>query len=110
MQKLIPVAIALAAMLSAGCATKQYPQAAAVSEAEAAAFTCDDIRLEIIRVQSIQQEIESTGEFDGKTVIGFIGDFGIGNGVAKSGAREKAQTRLDQLKNLQASKECETEE
>jgi hypothetical protein len=54
--------------------------------------------------QSVQQEIESTGEFDGRTVLGFLGDFGIGNGMAKGEARKKAQNRLNQLEALKAAK------
>lgn len=102
--------IALAAVvLLAGCATKQYPQLAAVSEAEAAAFDCKDIQLEIIKAESARAEIDRIGEFDGRTVIGFLGDFGMGNGMAKSTAYEKADARLMQLRNLQTAKGCQAQ-
>ena len=47
---------------------------------------------EIAKTRSVQQEIEATGEFDGRTVLGFLGDFGIGNGMAKGEARKKQLT------------------
>ncbi|MBW5405350.1 hypothetical protein ACISK3_18595 [Morganella morganii] len=92
-------------LLLSACATKQYPQAAGVSGEESALMNCHDIKTEIAKTRSIQQEIEKTGEFDGKTVIGFLGDFGIGNGIAKGDAREKASARLSQLTQLQ-EKNC----
>lgn len=101
--KMIIVA-ALAAVALTGCATKQYPQAANVTGAESSAMDCKAIDLEIAKTKSVQQEIESTGEFDGRTVLGVLGDFGIGNGMAKSEARKKAQNRLNQLEALKAAK------
>lgn len=98
--KKIAVIIPFALLLSA-CATKQYPQSAAVSVEESALMDCHDIKKEIAVTRSIEQDIEKTGEFDGKTVLGFLGDFGIGNGIAKGDAREKVSVRLGQLMRLQ---------
>lgn len=64
-------------------------------------MNCHDIKTEIAKTRSIQQDIEKTGEFDGKTILGFLGDFGIGNGIAKGDAREKVSARLGQLMRLQ---------
>lgn len=100
--KKIAVIIPFVLLLSA-CATKQYPQAAAVSGEESALMNCHDIKTEIAKTRSIQQEIEKTGQFDGKTVLGFLGDFGIG--IAKDDARAKATVRLSQLTALQ-EKNC----
>ncbi|MEH0885406.1 hypothetical protein [Enterobacter sp. UNJFSC 003] len=92
------------ALSLAGCATKQYPQAPNVTGAESTAMDCKALDLEIARTKSVQQEIEQTGEFDGRTVLGFLGDFGIGNGMAKGEARKKAENRLNQLDSLKAAK------
>ncbi|EOW4857138.1 hypothetical protein ACOXBP_004512, partial [Salmonella enterica subsp. enterica serovar Cerro] len=73
-----------AALIMAGCATKQYPQAANVTGPESSAMDCKAVALEIAKTRSVQQEIEATGEFDGRTVLGFLGDFGIGNGLTSS--------------------------
>ncbi|HHW8957903.1 hypothetical protein [Morganella morganii] len=102
--KKIAVIIPFVLLLSA-CATKQYPQAAAVSGEESALMNCHDIKTEIAKTRCIQQEIEKTGQFDGKTVLGFLGDFGIGNEIAKDDARAKATVRLSQLTALQ-EKNC----
>lgn len=90
--------------LLAGCATKQYPQAPAVTGEEAAVFDCKALTQEIAKARSIQNEITEIGSFDGRTVMGFMGDFGLGNGIAKSSATSKANARLTQLESLKAAK------
>lgn len=102
MKKIVFV-VAIAGLLSA-CATKQYPQSPSVTGEETATFDCQAIKQEIAKTHSVQQEIESTGEFDGRTVLGVLGDFGIGNGLAKTDARKKAQARLNQLESLKQVK------
>lgn len=106
MEKVMVLALGVVAL--AGCATKQYPQAPAVTGEEAAAFDCKAVKQEIAKTRSIQNEIESTGEFDGRTVLGALGDFGIGNGMAKGEARKKAQSRLTQLQTLEVVKCSQT--
>ena len=98
------VLIAIVAVFLSGCATKQYPQAPAVTGEEATSFDCKALNVEIAKAHSVQQEIERTGDFDGRTVLGVLGDFGIGNGMAKSEARKKAQDRLNQLESLKSVK------
>ncbi|WP_330983611.1 MULTISPECIES: hypothetical protein [Enterobacterales] len=93
-------------VLLSGCATKQYPQVPAVTGEESVNFDCQAIKQDIAKTHSIQQEIESTGDFDGKTVLGVLGDFGIGNGIAKEDARTKAEARLEQLESLKL-KRCQ---
>ncbi|EOW2402563.1 hypothetical protein ACNY4N_003638 [Cronobacter turicensis] len=102
MKKLMVLGVGL--LMLTGCATKQYPQASSVTSEEASAFDCKALNVEIAKAHSVQQEIESTGQFDGRTVLGFLGDFGIGNGMAKSDARKKTHERLNQLESLKAVK------
>jgi len=52
----------------------------------------------------VQSDIEQTGQFDALTVLGFVGDFGLGNGIAKYNASQKAERRLAQLQSLKAAK------
>ncbi|MEW5110946.1 hypothetical protein AB1Y45_20535 [Morganella morganii] len=92
--------IAVSSLFLVSCATKQYPQAAPVTAEESGIMTCNDLKVEIAKTRGIQTENENTGEFDGKTVLGFLGDFGIGNGMAKSDARKKVASRLNQLEGL----------
>ncbi|HGN9444688.1 TPA: hypothetical protein ACK0KV_003731 [Raoultella ornithinolytica] len=94
----------LVAVFLTGCATKQYPQSPAVTSEEASSLDCKALNQEIAKLHSVQAEINSTGQFDGRTVLGFLGDFGIGNGMAKSEAQKKAAARLNQLESLKAVK------
>lgn len=98
------IILVVLAMATSGCATKQYPQAAAVTGEENALFTCQDVKTEIAKVHAQQGEIERIGEFDARTVFGFLGDFGIGNGMAKDSARERAQLRLNELEGIKYNK------
>ncbi|MET3075429.1 hypothetical protein ABXV16_06665 [Pantoea leporis] len=94
--------VILIALLLSGCALKQYPQSAKVSDAEAQTYDCAALNQEIAKSQSVQQQIDKTGEFDALTVLGFVGDFGIGNGLAKASANSKVKARLEQLQKLQS--------
>lgn len=62
---------------------------------------------EIAKTHSVQNQIKETGSFDGRTVMGFMGDFGLGNGLAKSAATTKADARLVQLENLRTARNCQ---
>lgn len=96
--------VAISAIVLVGCATKQYPQASSVTSDESSTYDCQGVKQEIAKTKSIQNEIETTGQFDGRTVMGALGDFGIGNGMAKTEARKKAQLRLNQLQELKKIK------
>lgn len=98
------ICFVLPLLLLAGCATKQYPQAPAMTAAEADAFQCKDVDVELAKAQSIRKEIDSTGQFDGRTVLGALGDFGIGNGMAKSDAYKKVDSRIQQLEAIRPLK------
>ena len=87
-----------------GCATKQYPQTPKLSQTEINSLDCKGVDTEISKAYSIQDEINETGSFDGRTVLGFLGDFGIGNGMAKSDAEKKIEDRLHQLELIKPIK------
>lgn len=99
-----PITFILTVTLLTACATKQYPQAPTLSSEEASTFDCKVINIEIAKAHSIQEQINQTGQFSGRTVLGFFGDFGIGNGMAKSDARQKVQNRLTQLESMKTFK------
>lgn len=96
--------ILLLALVVTGCATKHYPQSAAVTPEESAMLSCSALDQELVRVHSVQRDIDQTGQFDALTVLGFVGDFGLGNGIAKYSASQKAERRLTQLQSLKAAK------
>ncbi|KJV28523.1 hypothetical protein [Pantoea sp. SM3] len=95
-----PAVLFTAMLLLSGCALKQYPQSPKVSDEEAQTYNCAALDQEIAKSHSVQQQIDKTDEFDALTVIGFIGDFGIGNGIAKASANKHATARLNQLEQL----------
>ncbi|WP_447863849.1 hypothetical protein [Kluyvera sichuanensis] len=92
------------ALLLVACATKQYPQAPAMTAAEADSFDCRDVGVELAKADSLKREIETTGQFDGRTVLGVLGDFGVGNGMAKSDAYKKVDARIQQLEAIKPLK------
>ena len=107
MKKFAKVALAGVVALSlTGCAVKQYPQAGLVTSEESTLYTCHDVTVELSKANATKKDIENIGRFDARTVLGFLGDFGIGNGIAKNQARTKANARVEQLESLKAVK-CE---
>ncbi|EMW0060158.1 hypothetical protein ABIV32_001570 [Salmonella enterica subsp. enterica] len=96
--------ITIATVFISGCATKQYPQAPEVTNEEARVFDCNAVNQELAKVRGIQNEIVVTSQFDGRSILAFLGDFGIGNAIAHNAANKKANARLQQLENLKAEK------
>jgi hypothetical protein len=88
------------------CATKRYPIATSISPAETELMTCADFELEILRADQIEQKINQTGDFDGKTILGFLGDFGIGNAMAKDEARVAISERRITINEARVKKGC----
>jgi len=88
------------------CATKRYPIATPLAQEEVALMTCKDISLELIRADQIEKQINETGSMDGRSVAGFLGDFGIGNGMAKDEARKALASRRAGLLDAYVKKNC----
>ena len=93
-------------LLVCACATKRYPIAMPVAPEEIALMSCNDIALEIVRADLVEKQINETGTMDGRTVAGFLGDFGIGNGMAKDEARKALASRREGLHAAQIQKGC----
>lgn len=100
------LAISIVTTFVVGCATKQYPITTKLSPAEASLMTCQDLELELLRAEQVERKINATGEFDGKTVLGFLGDFGIGNAMAKSEAQAALSERRKTIREAQVRKDC----
>lgn len=98
--------LAAAALCLTGCATKRYPIATPLAPAEAALLTCKDIALELVRADQVEKQINDTGSMDIRSIAGFLGDFGIGNGMAKSEARKALATRRAALRDTELQKGC----
>ena len=93
-------------VLLTGCATKRYAIATPVAPTEATLLNCRDITLELARADQIEKQIDETGKMDYRTVAGFLGDLGIGNGMAKEEARKALNQRRTGLRDLQVKKSC----
>ena len=107
--KTLITAVAVTALLAAGgCATKRYPIATTFSPAESAAMDCDDLILELIRAEQVQAQIADTADLDWRSAAGFLGDFGIGNAMARSDADKAITQRIAAIRSAQAQKSCQT--
>jgi len=98
--------VASIGVLMCACATKRYPIALPVAQEEVALMSCNDIALELVRADLVEKQINETGTMDGRTVAGFLGDFGIGNGMAKDEARKALASRREGLHDAQLKKGC----
>lgn len=106
MRKTILVVATAAMLMATGCATKRYGRVQPLTGAEAAAYTCREIDLEIAKVQSFQTQIAEGAEFNAASALGILGDWGIGNSMERSAAEKSAAQRLQQLRDLHAQKGC----
>lgn len=107
MNKLKTLAIVSLAVFVSGCATKRYPIATPLSSAEISAMNCRELQLEIIRAEQVQVQISNTAQMDWRSVAGFLGDYGIGNAMAKSEAEKAVRERVASIRAAQVSKNCD---
>lgn len=95
-----------ALLVLAGCATKYYGRMGSLTNYERNTMNCREIDLEIARVDGFVSHIDKESEFDGRSVLSFLGDFGIGNVMEKDAAMKSASDRRQALDNLRSSKQC----
>lgn len=98
---------AVAAVALAGCATKRYPIATPLSSSEAALMTCRELAIEEERIETTRTQITQTAETDWRSVAGFLGDYGIGNAMARSEAETALQQRAETIRAAQTSRRCQ---
>ncbi|ACB64585.1 MULTISPECIES: hypothetical protein [Burkholderia] len=95
-----------AAILLTGCATKNYGREGQLTGFEKSTMTCREIDLETAKVDGFVQHVDEESRFDGRSILSFLGDFGIGNVMEKDAALKSANDRRAALSNLRASKNC----
>lgn len=103
MKKTFAIAVLL---LAAGCATKNHGRMVPLSGLERQELTCREIDLELAKVDAFLDQISENSEIDGRSVLGFLGDFGIGNAMERDAAEKSARERREQLLALKAAKGC----
>ncbi|MGA0610548.1 hypothetical protein [Caldimonas sp. KR1-144] len=106
MNKIFAIALIACAALSAGCATKNYGRQGELTSVERSSMTCRELELETAKVHGFLQRVEKESEFDARSVLSFLGDFGVGNVMEKSSAVESANTRLAQLQQVRTQRGC----
>lgn len=93
-------------VLAQGCATKTYGRQGSLTGYEKDTMTCREIDLELAKTRGFVDHVNKESEFSGRDVLAILGDFGIGNNMEKSAALESANKRIEQLRDLRASKTC----
>jgi len=105
--KLRLIAILLVGAALAGCATKHYGRQGTVTPYESTEMSCKEINLELAKIDGFKDQIEKESQFSGRSVLSFLGDFGIGNVMEKNAALKSADERRATLVSLRASKNCD---
>ncbi|MDF7667910.1 hypothetical protein PT273_09020 [Orbaceae bacterium ESL0727] len=96
-----------AIIILSGCATKNYGRQGELTQYEKDNLSCHEIALEEAKVQGYLDHVEKESQFDGRSVLSFLGDFGVGNVMEKKAAIKSANARLVQLKELARMKKCD---
>ena len=102
------VIMALAAsLLLTACATQRFGRQVAVSNTERRLLSCEQIEIEIAKTEEFLKDTsDQNSKFTGKDVLGFLGDFGVGNSMEYSDAIRSGINRLTQLRATQTEKGC----
>lgn len=100
------IALTLAVSATVGCSTKNYGRQPELTSFEKQTLTCREIDLEQAKVQGFLAHVREESEFDGRSVLSFLGDFGIGNLMEKDSAVDSANQRMAQLNETKLQRGC----
>lgn len=106
MRIVVAAALVPALLLTSACATKRYGRLQPLTGTERVAYDCRDIDVEIAKVQAFQQQVVEGAQFNMASVLGILGDYGIGNSMERKAAEASAAKRLGELNDLKAQKGC----
>ncbi len=101
------IVLTIGALALSACATKRYGRLQPLSSVEQSEYSCRDIAIEISKVEEFESQIEDGTKTNTKSVLGVLGDFGIGNTQEKKAARKTANARLAELEALKSGKNCD---
>lgn len=108
---LIPLILGVSALMFLGCATKHYGRQGNLTNYEKENLTCREIKLELSKIEGFVDYVnDRSTTIDGKEILAFLGDFGIGNAIEAQAARESATEKTIELRKLQVLKDCEVSE
>lgn len=97
---------ALAVLATTACSTKNYGRQPELTSFERQTMSCREIDLEEAKVQGFLAHVREESEFDGRSVLSFLGDFGIGNLMERDAAVDSANKRLVQLGEAKSRQGC----
>lgn len=101
------VFIVLIGFMFIGCATKHYGRQINLTNYEKEKLECKDIKLELEKASGLINYVrKESSTIDGKEILAFLGDFGVGNLIESESAQESAMIRIDELRELQVQKGC----
>lgn len=106
MKRTLLIVMIAAGLSVSACATKRYPIATPLSPAETRLMNCDALELELVRAEQVRHQITQTAQTDWRSVAGFLGDYGIGNAMAKSEAETALSDRIQTIRIAQVDKDC----
>lgn len=69
-------------------------------------MTCRELAIEAERIETTRTQIAETAGTDWRSVAGFLGDYGIGNAMAKSEAERALQARSETIRTAQSTRRC----
>ena len=93
-------------LLASACATKRYGRMQPATGHEIKSYSCEDIKIEISKIDAFELQVAEGAEFSGLSVLSFLGDLGIGNTMEKDAALKTAKERRVSLNNASATKNC----
>ena len=85
---------------------KRYGRLQPVTGYESNAYTCEQIKVEISKVDAFELQVAEGAEFSALSIASFLGDLGIGNTIEKRAALKTAKQRRVELNNLAAAQQC----
>ncbi|MEM6649528.1 MAG: hypothetical protein AAF603_04685 [Pseudomonadota bacterium] len=77
-----------------------------LSPAQAELMTCRELMLAKTEIDQVEAKITDTATTDWRSVAGFLGDYGIGNAMAKSEAEKALSDRKMSIDAAMVSKRC----
>lgn len=97
---------ALAVTATTACSTKNYGRQPELTSFERQTMTCREIDLEEAKVHGFLAHVRDESQFDGRSVLSFLGDFGIGNLMERDAAVDSANKRLAHLSEAKSRQRC----
>lgn len=94
-------------LCATGCATKNHGRLIPLSHIEKEELTCREIDIELAKVDAFLEQVSENSNIDGRSVLGFLGDFGIGNAMERDAAEKSARERRGELLTLKTAKGCD---